>query len=45
MAPVEAGQEVARFRFRVWSPVRIAGTALTVLTALALLILIRERSP
>lgn len=48
MAPVEAGQQVAQLRFRVWSPARIAGCALSLVTALILLVLGRarpERSP
>lgn len=42
MAPVEAGQGVARFRFQVWSPARIAGCVLSALTAIVLLILARR---
>jgi hypothetical protein len=43
MAPVEAGQPVLQLRFHVWTPVRIAGLALSFVTALALLILSRKR--
>ncbi|HWM90718.1 MAG TPA: 6-pyruvoyl-tetrahydropterin synthase-related protein [Thermoanaerobaculia bacterium] len=39
MAPVEAGQQVLQLRFQVWTPVRIAGCLLSVLTALGLLVL------
>jgi hypothetical protein len=46
MAPVEAGQQVLQLRFNIWTPARIAGCALSLLTALSLLVLVcRERSP
>lgn len=45
-APVEAGQRVLQLRFHVWTPARLAGVALSLATALALLFLARrERSP
>ena len=42
MAPVEAGQPVLQLRFDVWTPARIAGCALSLLTALGLLVLVRR---
>ncbi|MFL6197850.1 MAG: 6-pyruvoyl-tetrahydropterin synthase-related protein [Thermoanaerobaculia bacterium] len=46
MAPVEAGQQVLQLRFDIWTPARLAGCALSLLTALSLLVLVRrERSP
>ena len=42
MAPVEAGQPVLQLRFQVWTPARLAGFALSLLTALALLVLTRR---
>ncbi|HET9225192.1 MAG TPA: 6-pyruvoyl-tetrahydropterin synthase-related protein [Thermoanaerobaculia bacterium] len=43
MAPVEAGQRVLQLRFHVWTPPRIAGTSLSLVTLLVLLILVRRK--
>ncbi|MEA2562821.1 MAG: hypothetical protein QOH06_4325 [Acidobacteriota bacterium] len=43
MARVEAGQPVLQLRFHVWTPARLAGFALSLITALALLVLTRRR--
>lgn len=40
IAPVEAGQQVLQLRFNIWNPARIAGCALSLLTALFLLVLV-----
>lgn len=42
MAPVEAGQPVLQLRYNIWNPARIAGCALSLLTALSLLALARR---
>jgi len=42
MAPVEAGQPVLQLRFDIWTPARIAGCALSLLTVLGLLVLVRR---
>ncbi|HEX5720836.1 MAG TPA: 6-pyruvoyl-tetrahydropterin synthase-related protein [Thermoanaerobaculia bacterium] len=42
LAPAETGQSVLQLRYHVWTPARIAGVALSLLTALALLVLSRR---
>ena len=43
MAPVAEGERVLQFRFHVWTPARIAGTLLSLTTALVLLIAARRK--